>query len=64
MAWEAQGAPKDSTVVISADGVELACIMQEQVIHGLEHCKGDELKEELILTYSDILEDLNIYKFS
>jgi len=58
--WEAKGDIKNSSVIIIKSGIPIASIMQEQVIHGLEYCSGSRLKEELRLSYSDILNDLGI----
>ena len=58
--WTAKADPDNSTVIISVDGIPRVSIMQEQVIHGLEQCDPVQVKEELLLGYFDILEQLNI----
>jgi hypothetical protein len=58
--WNARGDFKNHTIVIIKEGIEVACIMEEQVIHGLEVCQGEELIKELVLAYQDILEDLGL----
>lgn len=58
--WEAQADPRNSTVIISVDGIPRVSLMQEIVIHGLDNCDPVQVKEELLLGYFDILEELNI----
>jgi hypothetical protein len=58
--WYAKGDVKNDSIIIYVNDVPITCILSEQVIHGLAHCDSNEIKYELRLTYSDILEDLGL----
>lgn len=58
--WTAKGRPDKNTVEIAVDGIPRVSLMQEIVIHGLEDCDPVQVKEELLVGYFDVLEDLHI----
>jgi hypothetical protein len=58
--WHAEGDRSNSTITIFKNNVPVACILSEQVIHGLDYISGAELKSELRLSYLDILQSLGL----
>jgi hypothetical protein len=58
--WYARGDVRNDSIIIYVNDVSVLCILSEQVIHGLTRCDSNEIKHELRLSYSDILEELGL----
>jgi hypothetical protein len=60
MNWYARGDVRNDSVTIYVNDKPVLCILSEQIIHGLPHCNGNDIKYELRISYSDILEELGL----
>ena len=59
ISWDAR-VVRNGAIVLYKQGRSIACILQAQVVHGMEYLEGKELCEQVSIYHADILEEVGI----